>query len=193
MSEGSNDAAILIATSYQALIRTIGAKPDTLLTDCSIVILFAGFFVEASLNYIFESLNIDICRFPLSTKNTKGKSHPGMNDKLQLFYNEFIEQNRASNWEEIKANDTYKKAHDIFPNFKEIWEFRNDLSHGKINESAKSLASTLRIRQNAKNIVDSLYSITSTKGYNVPRLTTYREAMAEMTTTPLDISADSSS
>ena len=54
MSELSEDAAILIATSWQAMVRAEGKKPITTITNCTTMILFATFFVEATLNYIIE-------------------------------------------------------------------------------------------------------------------------------------------
>ena len=57
MSEGSDHAAILIGASYQALDRAIKGNKATLLTDCTVLILFAGFYVEATLNHIFEFID----------------------------------------------------------------------------------------------------------------------------------------
>jgi hypothetical protein len=193
MAEGSEHATILIATSYQALNRAIQANPETLITDCTVLILFAGFYVEATLNHIFESTNKNINTFPMSQINSHGKSHPGMKDKLTWFYNEFIEENRATNWNEIRANRIAEKATDIFPGFSELHNFRNDISHGRINESAKSLATAQNLRQNAKNIVGRLYAITLEKGYLVSRLVTYRDAIATLTNSYPDVSTISSS
>jgi hypothetical protein len=58
MAEGSKDAMILITTSWQALGRAIQNNPETIICDCSVVTLFAGFFIEANLNYIVEELDV---------------------------------------------------------------------------------------------------------------------------------------
>jgi len=63
MSEGSEDAAILIATSYQALNRAMRTNDDKLITDCTVLVLFAGFYVESTLNHIFKSLELNIETF----------------------------------------------------------------------------------------------------------------------------------
>jgi hypothetical protein len=193
MSEGSEHAAILIATSYQALNRAIQANPETLITDCTVLILFAGFYVEATLNHIFDSTNKNIEAFPISQTNPHGKSYPGMKDKLTWFYNEFIEDNRATSWNKIREDRIAEKAINMFPGFSELHDFRNDISHGIVNESAKSLATAQNLRQNAKDIVGRLYAITSEKGYIVPRLVTYRDAIATLTKSQPSMSTTSSS
>jgi hypothetical protein len=183
MPEGNEHAAILIATSYQALNRAIQENPDTLITDCTVLILFAGFYVEATLNHIFKFLDKDIEAFPYSEKSNRGKKYPGLKDKLAWFYNEFIEENKASNWSELKKRRIYSKTEGMFPGFSEIHKFRNDISHGEINHSAKSLEIAKRLRQQAKDLVGQLYSITSSKGYNVPRLVTYKDAITSIANT----------
>lgn len=193
MSEGNEHAAILIATSYQALNRAIQANPETLITDCTVLILFAGFYVEATLNHIFDSTNKSIGSFPLGLNKLHRKSHPGMRDKLTWFYNEFIEENRAENWDEIRDKDIAEKAIAMFPGFSELQNFRNDISHGKINEAAKSLTTAQNLRQQAKDTVRRLYAITSEKGCEVPRLVTYRDAIASLTNYRPEVTTISSS
>ena len=181
MSEGSEHAAILIAASYQALNRAIQDDPRTLVTDCTVVILFAGFYVEATLNHIFDSTGKKINEFPLNQGTSRGKPHPGMKDKLTWFYNEFVEENRATNWREISDKGITDKAIDRFPDFSELHGFRNDICHGRINELAKSLESAQSLRQKAKDMVRCFYEITLEKGYEVPRLITYSNAINSLT------------
>jgi hypothetical protein len=182
MSEGSEHAAILIAASYQALYRTALDIPDTLLTDCTILVLFAGFYVEATLNHILEQSGqkAKLQQFPLSKRNHQGKKHPGMQDKLAWFYNEFMDQTRATNWRELYDGGIVVKLGEEFPGFVELHEFRNDISHGEINQSAKSLDTAKRLRQQAKDLVNKLYDITHEKGYDVSRLMTYHDALASI-------------
>jgi hypothetical protein len=178
MSEGNDHAAILIATSYQALIRAVDGNPDTLLTDCTVLVLFAGFYVEATLNHIFQQSGkeAELRSFPRSKKYLKGKDHPGMQDKLSWFYNEFIDQTRATNWHDIYANGIEAKLREKFPGFMELHAFRNDISHGEVNQSARDLDIAKQLRQQAKDLVSQLYRIILEKGYAVPRITTYRDA-----------------
>lgn len=193
MPEGSEHAAILIAVSFQALNRAFDENPDTLLSDCTVLILFAGFYVEATLNHVFESIGKDIKAFPLSEENAHGKSQPGMQDKLAWFYNEFMEDIKANNWREIREKKIYEKLTTKFPGFSELHAFRNDLSHGKVNETAKSLLTAKRLRQQAKDLVDQLYTITEKKGYNLPRLITYQDAIATLTIFRPEVTSISSS
>lgn len=174
MSEGNHDAAFLIAVSYQALIRAIENNPGTPAADCTVLILFAGYYVEATLNHIFSSLEKDIKAFAYN----KISKASGMNDKLMLFYNEFIEDNKATNWKELRDRKLDTKLNEMFPSYSELRAFRNDISHGKINGMANSLDKALELRQQAKDLTGRFYAITAEKGYNVQRLTTYREAIA---------------
>lgn len=180
MSEGSDHAAILIATSYQALNRAIQGNQDTLITDCTVLILFAGFYVEATLNYIFEYTDKNIQAFPVNKKYNHGKSNIGLKDKLAWFYNEFINETKASTWKELRERNINVKLAQMFSGFSELHRFRNDISHGRINECAKSLATAQMLRQQAKDLVNQLYAIMATKGYTVPRLITYKDAIASL-------------
>lgn len=180
MSEGSEHAAILIATSYQALNRAVQGNQDMLITDCTVLILFAGFYVEATLNHIFESTDKDIRAFPNNETAMHGKQNIGMKDKLAWFYNEFIEDDKATNWSDLRDKGIHAKLGTMFPGFSELHSFRNDISHGRINESAKSLETAQKLRQQAKDLVGQLYTITSTNGFTVPRLITYRDALASL-------------
>ncbi|MGH9256481.1 MAG: hypothetical protein ACRD3C_18130 [Vicinamibacterales bacterium] len=58
MPEAGRHAPILIATSYQALGRALRDDPRTLTCNCTIVVLFAGFYVEATLNDIALQLHM---------------------------------------------------------------------------------------------------------------------------------------
>ena len=186
MSEGSEDAAILIATSYQALHRVLEEKPDTLITDCTVLILFAGFYVEATLNYIIECTDKKnkLDSFPQRNNDPHRRNNPGMRDKLAWFYNEFVEVSPASNWRDINLGDIDAKLREKFPGFLELHSFRNDISHGRVNQSARSIATAKRLRQQAKDLVGQLYAITAEKGYTVPRLITYKQALASISKQP---------
>ena len=78
---------ILIAVSFQALDRAIESVPDRILCDCTVVILFASFFIEANLNDIIEKLQ----KTTQMRLFLKGRRHPGLRDKLAWFYNEYVE------------------------------------------------------------------------------------------------------
>lgn len=172
MPEVSNDAAILIATSWQALQRSLNSNHVTQLCDRTIVILFAGFFVEANLNEIIERLN-------LKQKMQKFLGpHPGLQDKLAWFYNQFATRQKASNRSQLFKMGIKRKIRRRFPGFAELYRFRNDISHGIINRTAQSQPKTLKLRKQAKDIVELLFDITRKAGNNILRDTTYWKAIA---------------
>ena len=79
MPEGSGDAAILIATSWQALNRALREGPDTSLCNCTVVVLFSGFYLEANLNYVIEQLHKN-----RQMKAFLNQRHPGLRDKTGM-------------------------------------------------------------------------------------------------------------
>jgi hypothetical protein len=54
MPESTSDASILIAISHQAQNRARLGDRFTILCDCTVMIVFAGYFIEANLNHIIE-------------------------------------------------------------------------------------------------------------------------------------------
>lgn len=162
-------SSILIATSWQALGRALQGRPDTLLCNCTVVILFAGFYVEAILNFIVESIGMK----PQMESFLK-KPYPGLQDKLAWFYNEFVARTKASNRTDLyNKHDIRKKIRRRFPGFDKLYKFRNDISHGIINNSARCVNETKQLRQQAKNMVGEFYSIMQKHGYDIPRENNY--------------------
>jgi len=78
MPKVSKDASLLIATSYQALRRAERGDKSTEITNCVVVILFAGFFIEENLNVIIKEMK----KFNEMKKFLGGKEHPGLLDKM---------------------------------------------------------------------------------------------------------------
>ena len=178
MSEGSKDAAILIAVSYQALMRAKTDNGERRFTDCTVLILFAGFYIEATLNYIFETTGKDITSFPLRADNNNGRINCGLNDKLIYFYNEFVKDREATNWQELRFLSRTWQVEHTFPGLRALIDFRNTISHGEISMDAMSIGYAMEMRQRAKEIVNQLYQITEAKGFKIERLTTYKKAIA---------------
>jgi len=173
MPEGSKDAAVLIAASWQALNRALGGNKATQLTDCTIVILFAGFFIEANLNYIIEELGER-----KSMEEFLSMRHPGLQDKLGWFYNRHVAKAKAANRKQLYARGIAGKLRRRFPGFATLHRFRNDLSHGVLNKTAFSIQSTVNLRVQAKAIVDQLFEIAEATAAVVQRDTTYHEAIS---------------
>ena len=172
MAEGSRQAALLIATSYQALNRALRSTRATRVSDCTVLILFAGFYLEATLNYLIEQ-----------TGQTRPMRkffkpvHPGLHHKLAWIYNEHVALQKAPTREKLYNSGIDSKLRRRFPGFGPLHRFRNDISHGEINRSARSLARAMKLRRQAKSIVDELYAITSRAGHDIPRLKNYDDAI----------------
>lgn len=173
MPEGGPHAPILIATSWQALNRALREGPDTLRCNCTVVVLFAGFYVEANLNYIIEQLHMTS-----AMRTFLEKKHPGLQDKLAWFYNEFIARSKARNRNALYKSDIKTKVRRRFPGFAKLYQFRNDISHGVINQSADSVPEVQRLRQQAKDMADEFFLIVKKQGHDLPRDTNYYQAIA---------------
>lgn len=172
MPEGSKDAAILIATSWQALGRAIRGNTATQICDCTVVTLFASFFIEANLNYIIEKLHMKNQMIAF----LNNKPFPGLQDKLGWFYNQYIAKTKAKTKKDLFDKGIESKLKRRYPGFAALYRFRNDLSHGVINHTARSLQKVIELRQQAKDIVDDLFSVAARAGHVIPRVTTYQQA-----------------
>ena len=179
MPEGGRHAPVLIATSWQALNRALTEGPETRLCNCTVVVLFAGFYLEANLNHIAEQLHLEA-----QMKRLLNQKHPGLQDKLAWFYNEFVAPSKAANRTALFESGITGKLRRRFPGFARLYRFRNDLSHGVVNKSARSIAEAKRLREQAKQIASELFGILEKRGYEVRRDMTYYEAITGSTEPP---------
>lgn len=172
MKKESSHPPILIAISWQALNRALSGDARTQLCDNTVVILFAGFYVEANLNDVVQRLGrkADMLAF-------LQRPYPGLQDKLAWFYNEYVARSKARNRAELYRRGIPSKLRRRFPGFAELYRFRNDLAHGVVNSSAKSLQTTQRVRQQAKDIVKSLFHIAADHGHVLKPSTDYYKAI----------------
>jgi hypothetical protein len=148
--------------------------------DSTIFILFAAFFIEANLNYIIEQLNkYDEMLDFLYGKKRRGEKHPGLQDKLSWFYNQYIEKSKTANKTQMRANGIVSKLTEKLSGFDTIYRFRNDVCHGKINLSIANRTNAEKLRKQAKDIVNELYDIADNRvGRKIPRNVTYKNAIA---------------
>ncbi len=175
MPEVSNDASILIAISYQALNRAINENPDTILCDSVVCILFASFFIEANLNSILNQSDLSEERSLFYRK-----SYPGLGEKLGCFYYKFISNSIVKSNKKDYVEDYIHVLDDKFPGFKQIYDFRNNLSHGIVDDIANCYTLTNNIRANSKSIVDSLYTILNENSISIARDVTYETAINKL-------------
>lgn len=174
MSEGGRHAPILIATSWQALNRALTEGQQTKICNCTVVILFAGFYLEANLNHIAEELHMTG-----SMKSFLNQKHPGLQDKLAWFYNGFVARSKAANRRALFKRGIVRQLRRRFPGFAKLYRFRNDLSHGVVNRSARSISEAQRLREQTKDMVRELFAILERRGYKVTRDITYYQAITE--------------
>lgn len=173
MPEGSIDAIVLISTSWQALKRAEQGDESTMMCNCTVVIVFACFFIEANLNQIIAKLGMteEMIRFLYN-------KYPGLQDKLAWFYNKYVARDKATNKKQFKAKKIYRKMRRKFPGFSKIYNFRNNISHGVIDQSLANLKDAEKLRIKAKEIVDNLFIIASRTGVDIPRNITYEIAIS---------------
>ena len=178
MPEGSKDAAILIAISYQALDRQLRARdPRTQKANCTVTILFAGFYIEATIDYIVAELSMRSQMMNFLNPRNDPYYHPGIQHKLSWLYNEFVATKKAANKAQFNQLEIYSKIRRKFPGFANLYKFRNDVSHGRINRAADSLQETQRFRAQAKAIRNSLYAIARRRKPDIKSDTTYLVAI----------------
>jgi hypothetical protein len=173
LPEAGRHAPILIAASWQALGRALNEGPDTRICNCTIVVLFAGFYVEANLNHIVRVLKLRN-RFRAFIG---GNRHPGLQDKLAWFYNEFASPRPATDLQSARRQGINRKIRRRFPGFAALYRFRNDISHGVVNADGRSVPKAQHLRQCAKDVVSELFEILEHRGHHVRRATDYWRAI----------------
>jgi hypothetical protein len=169
MPEISNNAAILIATSFQALNRTKAGDKSTMICNCTVAILFAGFFIEENLDVIIKKINKEneMKKFLKIRKH----DHPGLLDKLAWYFNCYVANPKADGRENLFTNKLEGRLNKRFPGFGRIYQIRNDVAHGKINRRL-NINETEKLRIQAKAIVDDLLDIVAITN-KIPRNITY--------------------
>jgi len=175
MAEVNADAMTLITISWRALNRAKHhynqGELGGILCDSTIMILFASIFIEANLNYIIDALGFnDRIRVTLGP-------NAGLQLKLSWIYNEFIAGKKVMTWNKSSKKDTEIKLYEEFPGYREIHSFRNEISHGYIDPSVANLEKAEIIRQQAKSIVDQIFTAIKKNGFEIPRITTYNDVI----------------
>ena len=167
MPEVSPDATLIIATSWQALSRAETGNERAIICNCTVIIVFAAFFIEANLNQFIEMAG-----------NIEGLSpapgeHDGLQKKLGWVYNSFVADKPVT-----YADDLRVKLEEEFPGFQAIRKFRNDVSHGIIDRSVATLGTAKQLRIAAKAIVDRLSDIARERHIGIKRGVEYEMAIS---------------
>jgi hypothetical protein len=155
-------------------------NPETLRTDCTVMIVFAVFYIEATVDAIVEKMNLrskmDAFLNPKSDKHY----HPGLRHELGWFYNEFVATDKVTTKKKLfrKEHNITRKLRLKFPGYAKLYKFRNGVSHGTIGAVADSLSDAEALRRQAKDIRTELYAIARRYDPTVIPDTTYQEAIA---------------
>ena len=182
MPEISDNAAIFIATSFQAYKRAEIGDSATIICNCTVSLVFAGFYLEENLDMIIRCLKKDDeIRKYFGYKESKPV---GMLYKLAWFYNSYVSKPSIPKDALLRKSETGKylilsKLNEKFPGFERLYQFRNDIAHGKINRFA-NFKDTHVLRQQAKDIVSELIKIAN-QHVDKPifRMTTYFDAISD--------------
>ena len=174
--EVSEDARFLINTSYQAYKRIDVNDKDTFYFNTLVAIFFLGIYLEESIDHIIDQMNNKYEEMTVYLK----PHPPGLLNEFVWYYNEFIaEQNGEPKQEKSniyfnKQNlpTTMEKLEKEFEGFTIIYEFRNDIAHGDLDEAIERIKSEYKaitdvdsLRTKAKKITNKLVNIAQDAGY----------------------------
>jgi hypothetical protein len=148
---------------------------DTRISNCTIVVLFAGFYIEAYINHIIRVLK-KRRRFDAFMGRRR---YPGLQDKLAWFYNDFISPVPALDLDTARKHGIDRRVRRRFPGFAKLHRFRNDISHGVVNHSGRSVSEAQQLRQQAKTIVSELLAVLEQRGHRIRRTMSYRKAIQQ--------------
>jgi methionine synthase II (cobalamin-independent) len=134
------------------------------------VIVFACFYIEASLNHIIKELGV--------TEEMENffRNRPGLQNKLAWFYNRYLAKVKATNQKEL--NIIYPYLEERFPRFSKLKDFRNEIAHGVIDKSITNIEDAEDLRHKAKKIVEDLQDIALLNGVKIARKITYGMAIS---------------
>lgn len=167
MPEVTPDATLIIATSWQALGRAESGNERARVCNCTVIIVFAAFYVEANLNHFIEKAAI------LPDLPPPPRENAGLQRKLGWLYNTFIASTPVTDLQELEAT-----LEQEFPGFQRIRKFRNDVSHGVIDRSTATIEVAKELRKSAKAIAEHIVEIGRARGLNIERAVEYEMAIS---------------
>jgi hypothetical protein len=179
MAEVSDNAAIFITTSFQAIERAkFGFPPNSETVNLMVSLVFLGFYIEENLDVIIDKLNKRN-----GLKELFGKREYGLKYKFGWFYNSYIAPVKLKKSNKLFMDDLLKNLEARFPGFEKIYTFRNPVSHGKIKHSL-TISDVYELRERAKVITSELLEIVNQKeGVVIEKNIDYKNAVVnfEMT------------
>lgn len=174
MPEVSENAAILLAISWQAFDRIKSDSFDRKVCDSVVAIVFSCFYMEESFNVIID----EVVKENYSLK--KPSRNSGMLKKCLWLFNElFLDK-------EQRLDDPYKKTNnefdllllliEEFPEFLKLTRLRNYISHGEVYEIVPYLDEISNLRQSSKDIITMFLNSTELDIRNIR----YQKVMDEL-------------
>ncbi len=173
MPEATKDAVFLIATSYQALGRVVRGDEQTMTCNCTVVLVFAAFYIEANLTNIIKEMGVYD-----DFKDFVPSRFPGMYPKLSWFFTTYVKPGLATSKSDFHNPKFATALYKQFSGFEEIHDFRNGVAHGDIDLSKANSKDALRLRDDAKKIVAGLFKIAENAGHKIKRAITYQIAVS---------------
>jgi len=167
MPEVSPDATLIIATSWQALSRAETGDERVRICNCTVIIVFAAFFIEANLNHLIERTD------GMQGLTSPPNEHAGLQRKLAWVLNSFVSDEPVTDPKQLRL-----RLEEEFPGFQAIREFRNNVSHGIIDRSITTLYTAKQLRIKAKDIVDRLLYIARENEIDIQRGVEYEMAIS---------------
>jgi len=169
VAEVNKDAMWLITVSWQALKRAEGEEVEKdevgRICDSTVILAFAGFYVEATLSHIIEALGEYENMIEFLDIHTTTFPTPTLFNRFQWFYNKYISSAPVSKKSQLPARGEMMRLLDVeFPGIMTLLEFRNSVAHGTMHKVVLDLGQTLNLRKKAKEIASKLRETASAKG-----------------------------
>ena len=159
MAEVSENAALLLATSYQAFQRIDTSDFGEKVCASAVTIIFACIYLEQSIDVIINKLKVKN-RMKREVKQATNHNQPSLLEKYIWFCNEYFLEEKDKVKEPFKRNRRKEyiftsQLDEIIQDFNLLRNLRNDISHGKIDKILPHLNKITELRQSAKNIVSN--------------------------------------
>jgi len=135
------------------------------LTNSTVIIVLAAFFLEAHLNHI-----IDIRREKAALEDWA--RNPGLQQKLAWLYLALFARKKTHGKKAL-----YRMLRRKWRGFNELYEFRNRVSHGDIDRALANVSDARRLRVLAKQMAADLSAASARAGHPVRPAITYEGAI----------------
>jgi hypothetical protein len=135
VANNQRHSPILIAINWQALNRALARDPGTQECDCAVVIVFAGFYLEADLNDLIHRLGRES-----DMRAFLRRPHPGLQDKLAWFYNEYVARSKTENRDELFERGVEQKLRRRFPGFAELYRLARIVDFPTVGSTVETIS-----------------------------------------------------